>query len=95
MLEFVKVPGENKKHNVRLYTLSTCVWCKRTKAFLKENKFEYEYVDIDLCSKEDAEKIRNDILSRGGRLSYPVTIVDEKMVINGFHEDRIAEALRN
>jgi glutaredoxin len=95
MLKFVKVPGERKKHNVLLYALSTCVWCKRTKSFLKENRFEYQYVDVDLCSKEDAERIRSDILTRGGRLSYPVIIVDEKKVINGYHEDKIKEALRN
>lgn len=94
-MKFEKVAGERKEHNIRLYALSTCVWCRRTKAFLKENRFEYQYVDVDLCTREDAERIRNDILRRGGRLSYPVIIVDEKTVINGFHEDKILEALQN
>jgi len=29
----VKVEGEKKEHNVFLYTLSTCGWCKKTKEF--------------------------------------------------------------
>jgi glutaredoxin len=89
----VKILGKNKKHKVLLYTLSTCAWCKKTKKFLKENEVEYEYVDVDLCDEEDQEKVSKDILSKGGRLSYPATIVDNKILINGFQVDKIKEAL--
>jgi len=60
---------------------------------LKDNNIEYEYVDVDLCGEEDREKIRQDILNRGGRLSYPVIIIDDKILINGFYEEKIKEAL--
>lgn len=89
----VKVPGQNRRHKVRLYTLSTCVWCRKTKKFLKDNNVEYEYVDVDLCNSEEREKIRSEILKRGGRLSYPAIVIDEKMLINGFSKDRIKENL--
>lgn len=88
-----KVPGKNSKHRVILYAISTCAWCKRTKNFLKDNGVEFEYVDIDLCSKEDREEIREDILKRGGRLSYPTIVIDDKVSITGFHDDKIKEAL--
>jgi glutaredoxin len=89
----VKVSGKNTKHKVILYALSTCAWCKLTKKFLKDSDIEYEYVDIDLCEEEDKEKIKKDILKRGGSLSYPAIIVDDKVVINGFRKDKIQEAL--
>lgn len=92
-METIKVPGKNKKHKVLLYTISTCAWCKRAKKFLTENNIEYEYVDIDVCNREDREKIREAILSRGGRLSYPTVIVDDRSLINGFNEDRLREVL--
>lgn len=88
-----KVPGRNRKHRVLLYAISTCGWCKRTKDFLKDNDIEFKYVDIDLCSEEDREEIKKDILKRGGRLSYPTIIVDDDVIINGFHDDMIKEAL--
>jgi len=88
-----KVPGKNSKHRVILYAISTCAWCKRTKNFLKDNGVEFEYVDIDLCSKEDREEIREDILKRGGRLSYPTIVIDDKVSITGFNDDKIKEAL--
>lgn len=92
-MKTVKVPGENNKHGVFMYAISTCAWCRRAKRFLEDNKIEYEYVDTDLCSREDREKIRRNILSRGGRLSYPTIIVDGKIMITGFQEHRIREAL--
>ena len=76
-----------------VYALSTCVWCKRTKQFLRDKSVEFEYVDVDLCSDEDREKIEREIAKREGRLSYPTLIVDDKALITGYKPDRISEAL--
>jgi len=92
-MKSVKVAGKNNKHKVFLYTISTCAWCKLTKRFLKDNKIEYEYVDVDLCSDEDRDIIRKDIESRGAEPRYPITIVDDKVLIHGFRKDQISEAL--
>ena len=89
----IKVSGGNQKHKILLYTLSTCAWCKMLKKFLKKSNFEYEYIDVDLCSNEDWEKIEKDIRNRGGRPSYPVIIIDNKNLMNGFYEDRLREVL--
>jgi glutaredoxin len=92
-MKVVKVSGRNNKHKVFVYALSTCAWCKLAKKFLKDNGIEYEHVDVDLCDEEDQEKVRKDVLSKGGRLSYPAIIIDSKILINGFHVDKIKEAL--
>jgi glutaredoxin-like protein NrdH len=88
-----KVTGKNNKHRVLVYALSTCAWCKMTKKFLNDNNIEYEYVDVDLASDEDHEKIRQDIIDRGSEPSFPTLIVDDKIVITGFRKDLIEEAL--
>ena len=88
-----KVSGKNNKHKVFIYALSTCVWCKLTKQYLGDNNVEYEYVDVDLASEEDKQKIHEEIASKGGSLSYPTTIVDDKVVITGFRKDKLKEAL--
>jgi len=89
----VRVEGKNSKHKVLMYAISTCAWCKMTKRFLKDNDVEYEYVDVDLTSDEDHEKIREEIVSRGAEPSYPTIIVDGKTVITGLRKDQIKEAL--
>jgi glutaredoxin-like protein NrdH len=92
-MNVVKVSGKNSKHKVLMYALSTCAWCKKTKKFLNDNNVQYEYVDVDLASEEDHEKIRNNIIRRGGTPSYPAIIVDDKILITGFSPDEIKEAL--
>ena len=89
-----KVQGTKKDHKVVVYAISTCVWCKMTKQFLKDNKIEFEYIDIDMCEPEEKEKVRQDIVSKGGSLSYPTTIVDGKKLITGFRKDLLKEALQ-
>ena len=64
-----------------------------TKQFLKDNDVEFEYVDVDLLNDEDRSKAHETISSKGGMLSYPTTIVDDKTVINGFRKDQLKEAL--
>lgn len=92
-MKTTKVVGENKKHKVLVYALSTCAWCKMAKKFLKDNNIEYEYVDVDLCSEEDREKVRREILSKGGELAYPTIIVDDEILITGFRKDKLKEIL--
>lgn len=92
-MQFSKVLGKKSQHKVVLYALSTCAWCRMTKQFLKDNDIEYEYVDVDLCEEEEKHKIRENIQSKGGPLSYPTIIVDDKVLITGFRKDKIQEAL--
>jgi glutaredoxin-like protein NrdH len=92
-MDISKVAGKNSQHKVFLYTLSTCVWCKMTKKFLKDNDIAFEYVDVDLSTEEEKEQIRHEILKKGGDLTYPTTIVDDKKVIAGFRKDKLQQAL--
>lgn len=92
-MDFSKVSGKKTDHKVTVYALSTCVWCKLTKQFLKDNDVSFEFVDVDLLDEKDKSKVHQTILSKGGSLSYPTTIVDEKTVITGFRKDQLKEAL--
>ncbi len=92
-MQFSKVSGKKNDHKVNLYALSTCVWCRLTKQFLNENNVEYEYIDVDLVDENDKQKIHEIIQNKSGSLSYPTTIIDGKIVINGFRKDKLKEEL--
>ncbi len=92
-MQFSKVSGKKSDHKVTLYALSTCVWCKLTKQFLADNGVSYEFVDVDLLDDKDRSQVHETITSKGGSLSYPTTIVDDKTVITGFRKDQLKEAL--
>lgn len=92
-MQFSKVSGKKNNHKVNLYALSTCVWCKMTKQYLNDNQVEYEYIDVDLLNDNDKSQAHATIVSKGGPLSYPTVIVDDKKVITGFRKDELKEAL--
>jgi len=92
-MPFSKVTGKKNEHKVVVYALSTCVWCKMTKQFLKDNDIEFEFINVDLCEPEEKEQVRQQIQSKGGSLNYPTTIVDDKKLIAGFRKDQLKEAL--
>jgi glutaredoxin-like protein NrdH len=92
-MQLTKVQGRNNKHKVLMYAISTCGWCKRAKRTLNNMDVEYEYIDIDLCSIGDKEKIRQDITKRGGRLLYPTIIINDKILLTNPSEKELKEAL--
>ena len=87
-MDTVKVDGKRKDHQVFMYTISTCGFCKRTKQFMKDKDVEHEYIDVDKVSKEERDTIHKDIKNRGGRLAFPTIIIDNTMLITGFRPER-------
>jgi len=86
------VPGE-KKADIFLFTLSTCVWCKKTKNLLKEIGVEYHYVDIDQLEGEERKKILQQLREKNPSSSYPTIVINDTIIIIGFKENDIREAL--
>jgi len=93
-MPFSRVPGKKNEHKVVVYALSTCVWCRMTKEFLKDNSIEFEFLDVDQCDQKEKEQARQLILSKGGALNYPTTLIDDKIIITGFRKDQLKEALQ-
>jgi glutaredoxin len=92
-IKCTKVAGDNCKHKVRIFTLSTCGWCKKLKSLLQALDVEYEYVDVDQASGEEREMIREKIREINPKISFPTMIVDDDVVIVGFQEDKVREVL--
>ena len=92
-MQTTKVEGTNTKNKVFLYTLSTCGWCKKTKTLLNDNGVAYEYIDLDKCNKEDQKKAIDELKSKNIPVAFPVVIINDETIIQGFKKDNILEAL--
>jgi glutaredoxin-like protein NrdH len=92
-METMTVEGSNSKNKIFLYTLSTCGWCKKTKEFLNENNFQYEYIDLDKCTKEDQKTAVDQLKERKLPIAFPILIINDDTVIQGFKKDDLIEAL--
>jgi glutaredoxin-like protein NrdH len=87
------VDGTNDNNKVFLYTLSTCGWCKKLKTLLEENNVKYEYIDLDKCSKDDQVEAVEELKAKKLPVAFPITVINDETVIQGFKKDQIVEAL--
>lgn len=83
------VPGSEGK-DIMLFTLSTCVWCTKTKALLQDLGLAYNYVDVDLLNGEEQDAAYQDMWKYNQSTSFPTVVVnDGRQVILGFDEAEI------
>jgi glutaredoxin len=78
--------------DVKLYTLSTCPWCRKAKKFFSDKCVPFDYVDVDLLEGEEQEKITDEIFKISGSLQYPVVVIDDQ-VVTGFNPSRYEDIL--
>jgi glutaredoxin-like YruB-family protein len=73
---------------VKIYSTPTCPWCKKTKEFLKENKIEYE--EIDVAGNQEAA---NEMIEKSGQMGVPVVDVDGEIIV-GYNIEKLKKALK-
>jgi len=89
-LELVK---GRKKGDVVFYGLSTCTWCKKTKALLDELGVEYKYIYADLASEEDRKEAREEVKKWKSLVHFPLIVIDNKKMIPKYDEEEIRKEL--
>ena len=93
-MKYEIIKGKNKKHHVKIYTLSTCGWCKKTKELLQELDVEYEYIDVDTLTGNDILQVSEEVKKYNKFRTYPTIVIDKgKHVILGFNDTEIKEYL--
>lgn len=73
--------------NVKIYTTPTCVYCKMTKEFFKNNKVDFKELNVAM----DAVA-RDEMIQKSGQMGVPVIEIDGKIII-GFDQPRLKEFL--
>ena len=77
---------------VRMYTLSTCSHCRRTKEFFRDQGIDFEFTDVDLLTGDERKAVVEQVRKINSRVSYPTIIIGETIIV-GFKENEIREAL--
>ena len=89
----INVEGKDRGHFF-LYALSTCIWCRKTKAFLQESGIAYSYIFVDELEGEEKEKVREEIKKCNPDCSYPTLVVNNEKCIIGFDTDAITKEMK-
>ncbi|MFH0975290.1 MAG: glutaredoxin family protein [Spirochaetota bacterium] len=92
MYNLTHVEGKDKGKIV-LYGLTTCAWCKKTKALLDELGVDYYYVFLDSLSQPDKEMAVDDVNIWNPMCSFPTLVLKDSKCIIGFKEEEIKQEL--
>ena len=91
-MQIVHVPGVNRG-DIFLYTLSTCGWCKKMKAFLNEQGLEYRYVDVDLVHPSEEKPVMEEVRRWNPQCTFPTVVVNKSACFSGFQPEKLAGLL--
>ena len=87
------VPGVHQDHQVILYALSTCIWCRKTREFLTEEQVAFDYIYVDLLEGDEREAVKDNIREWNSRVSFPTTVIDSEECVIGYKTDALRNAL--
>jgi glutaredoxin len=91
MIEMTHINGTDKG-SIRLFALSTCIWCKKTKQLLDKLHVAYDFVYVDLLEGEKKDEVMKEIGKWNPRRSFPTVVINDQCIV-GFKEDDIREKL--
>ena len=76
------VKGKNDNKDILIFTLSTCLWCKKCKSYLNERDVQYRYIDVDQIPYDQKATIMNYLSNKyDTRVSYPFLICDGEIAV--------------
>lgn len=93
-MEFKRVAGQNKG-KITLYSLSTCIWCKKAKKLLTDLGIEFSYIDVDMLDAKEETKVVQEINKWNPKGSFPTLIINDEKCILGYDEAKIRELAKS
>lgn len=76
--------------HVKVFALSTCPYCRMSRAFLDENRVPFDVVEVDKLEGQERADAIEEVKRLSGGTSFPVIIVDDQVIV-GFNKPRLKE----
>ncbi len=76
-----------KAKSILIYTTPTCIWCAKTKEFLRQCKISYQEINVAVDTKAAHEMIK-----KSGQMGVPVVDIGGNIIV-GFDEARLRKLL--
>jgi glutaredoxin len=93
-VKYKTVEGERQDHDVTVYSLSTCAFCRRAIEFLKNNGVQFKFTHLDLIDVDTKRAVKRELSERFDNIVvFPILVVDDQKAFSGFTESVWARAL--
>lgn len=73
---------------VRIFTTSSCPYCKMTEDFLKDNKVKFKKISV-----ENDPNALKEMINKSGQTGVPVLDINGTIIV-GFDTERIKKTLK-
>jgi glutaredoxin-like protein NrdH len=81
------------KPKIKLYTLSTCSHCTKTKRFFKDHGIDMEFMDVDLLTGAERTRAMDEVRKLNPACTFPTICINDDTIIVGFNEEKLRKAL--
>ncbi|MFW5785624.1 MAG: glutaredoxin family protein [bacterium] len=93
-LEFTEEKGSQGAHDLTLYALSTCGFCKKAINFLKEHDLGFRYVFLDKINPMVKQTVKSELKQQYESLPvFPILVIDNERAISGYSEEKWKQML--
>lgn len=86
------MPEQKLCNEITFYGLSTCMWCRKTKAILDEKNIEYTHIFVNELEGEEKKRIQEKVRELNPSVTFPIVKIGDRVII-GHHPDELEEAL--
>jgi glutaredoxin-like protein NrdH len=66
---------------IKIYALSTCIWCKKTIEYFKKKGLPFEHVYVDLLDEEQDQKVSKELEKINPERSFPTVLIGDKVIV--------------
>ena len=68
-------------NKIKIYALSTCIWCKKTIEYFTKKEVEFEHIYVDLLDEKERDRIDKELetLNAGG--NFPTVVINGKVIV--------------
>ncbi len=77
---------------VKIYSLSTCSHCSRTKKLLTDCAVQYEFTDLDLLVEKERDAMLEEMKQFNPACTFPTILIGDRVIV-GYREQEIRTAL--
>ncbi len=92
MAEFTKVSGK-EICDIKIYALSTCIWCRKCRTFFEDNEIAHSYCYIDLLEQDEQDEIEEMLGEHTTIISYPIVFAEGHDVVVGYNERKLKKII--
>jgi glutaredoxin-like protein NrdH len=87
-----RVNGAGPERSVTFFGLSTCAWCKKTRAFLEAQGIGFDFFYVDLLEGSERDRVVADLARHNPRMNFPTVVIDAEVIV-GYDPEALRRAL--